>query len=138
MSTRRKFLKDIAAVGTSAVVAQSLLNSCDISDEEKARIAVAADEAKRADGSLLLSDTMLHLVGDGLRVRGDQLLCLVDEVLGEDDDVGAILAALAGQQIDLVQRVQIVLHVGEAYADLQGNLLCRQRVVVAGEEDVLL
>ena len=45
MSTRRKFLKDIAAVGTSAVVAQSLLSSCDISDEEKARIAVAADEA---------------------------------------------------------------------------------------------
>ena len=45
MSTRRKFFKDIAAVGASAIVAQTLLNSCDTSDEEKARIAVAADEA---------------------------------------------------------------------------------------------
>ena len=46
MSNRRKFLKDIAAVGAGAFAAQALMGcSSSTSDKEKARIAAAADEA---------------------------------------------------------------------------------------------
>lgn len=45
MSNRRKFLKNIAAVGASAFVASHLTSCNNMSDEEKARVAVASDEA---------------------------------------------------------------------------------------------